>query len=797
MAVAAGTGCASAAAAVAGSVSGGVSGGGPVSAAPVSNAVLFTALAATAAAVGCALQWARLSTLWRRERILLAQLRRTVDAELLTPEGVVVVPGNAAHGGEATRTGRHLWGLPPFAHDPSMRERVRKAVESAAAGDNATLEIDVPASYGETHTLELCIRPVLRRGRVRYLAASTLDVTRRRSAEHLKDDYARQRDFYLRNAPLAVIEWSADLRVRGWSRQAEILFGWSEAEALGRTSVELGMAAEGDRGGRGDLRQAGDGRPLPLTTRQFRRKDGTSVWAETLSSALRGGNGEVSSIVMMAHDVTDRHLEIIMLRDRERRYRSLVDNARTGLALLDAEGHWLQVNDEVARITGYGAEALLRLDFQSISDPEGLENELTLAREVMTGERDSYRIEKRYLRPDGSIAWVEQRVCRVDLGGTGCFVAVIDDIVERKAADARARAVAASLELEVQTRTAEIQEMMKLAQRQHAQLAVATEMNGLLPAAHDVGETAAIIARYMPQVFRGTAGALYFQDAASGQFLRQAHWGQAQRFNETVEVADCWALRRCQAHRAGSGEDPLRCRHLHPDTKGYVCLPLVALGEVVGLLELTWEEPNAEPDDALLQTVAEHSGLSISNLHLRDELRQQAFYDPLTGLYNRRSLDDHLRRRASEWARNRRGYALLMIDVDYFKSINDRFGHEAGDQVLREVSALLRRALRNHDAAFRHGGEEFLLVIECSGIDGALQCAERIRQEIETLRVAGNGQILPALTVSIGVACCPEDGEHPSTLRSHADQALYASKAAGRNRVMHFPGEGGPSSATA
>jgi diguanylate cyclase (GGDEF)-like protein/PAS domain S-box-containing protein len=756
------------------------------------------AVTGIAAAAIFAAKWLSLRTANQRERILAGAMKAWGDAELLTPDGIVLATGGPLPAA-GERAGRHLWGLHPFAHDPAIRERVRDAVMAAARGEIPSIEIDLPASYGKTHTLELRVRPVSSGGRIRQLVATTTDITARRAAELLSDEFTRRREFYLQHTPLAIIEWSPDLRVQRWSYQAEIMFGWTENEALGHTSIDLGMNAENERVARTDLRQAADGKSTGVVIRQFRRKDGRSVWAETSSSAMRGPNGEIQAIIMLAHDVTERHVETTMLRDSERLYRRIFDNAAAGLALLDRNGRWLMVNEHVSLITGYSTEELLKLDYQSITHPEDLEADVTLARQVINGERDSYELEKRYIRKDGTLVWILLHVRRLDncRDSAPCFVSVIEDISERKSTEESARALSANLETQVAARTAELETMMQRARLQHAQLALATEMNGLLPAAHDVRETASIVARYMPQVFSHSAGALYFEDAVSGRFVLQAQWGGGGCFSEAFESADCWALRRCQEHRANGENDPLRCRHLSAEITSAVCIPLVALGEVVGVLELAWSEPTVEPDDALLRTIAEQVGLAISNLHLRDELRKQAFYDPLTGLYNRRSLDDHLRRRASDWARNQRGYGIVMIDVDHFKSINDRFGHDAGDQVLREVAALLRCVLRNHDIAFRHGGEEFLLVIESDGADGVTQCAERIRQEIESLRVTGSGQILPAVTVSIGIACCPDDGDNPAVLRGHADQALYAAKAAGRNRVLRYLPDLDSNSATA
>lgn len=167
---------------------------------------------------------------------------------------------------------------------------------------------------------------------------------------------------------------------------------------------------------------------------------------------------------------------------------------------------------------------------------------------------------------------------------------------------------------------------------------------------------------------------------------------------------------------------------------------------------------------------------------LQDQLREQANRDPLTGLYNRRYLDDSLQRELDRCAREGQPLSLLLIDLDHFKQINDRHGHAAGDEVLRQISALLLQNMRSSDICCRWGGEEFLLVLPGLGLDAAAERAELCRR-----LVAGQGQGHEqafAVTLSIGVAACTaEAGTAPAALIERADRALYRAKAEGRNRV--------------
>lgn len=165
------------------------------------------------------------------------------------------------------------------------------------------------------------------------------------------------------------------------------------------------------------------------------------------------------------------------------------------------------------------------------------------------------------------------------------------------------------------------------------------------------------------------------------------------------------------------------------------------------------------------------------------KLNEQVTTDPLTGLYNRRYLQDFLRK---EFDRARRGttpVAAIMLDIDHFKRINDDFGHAAGDIVLKETALLLEQHIRGSDMVCRYGGEEFLLILPGATLDGALQRAENIRNLVQGLDLKYHDQPLGTITASLGVALFPDHAAGTDALIQAADEALYESKGAGRNRV--------------
>jgi diguanylate cyclase (GGDEF)-like protein len=182
----------------------------------------------------------------------------------------------------------------------------------------------------------------------------------------------------------------------------------------------------------------------------------------------------------------------------------------------------------------------------------------------------------------------------------------------------------------------------------------------------------------------------------------------------------------------------------------------------------------------LAVALADAMSLSLSSSALREQLRNQALRDGLTGLYNRRFLEEMQDRLTQEAERREAPMSAIMIDLDHFKRLNDQYGHGAGDAVLREVARIVMASLRVTDIACRYGGEELLVLLPDCPLDNAIQTAERLRLQIESLTNVANGQ---SVTASFGVACTPETTAHPGELVTVADAALYQAKRLGRNRV--------------
>jgi len=182
-----------------------------------------------------------------------------------------------------------------------------------------------------------------------------------------------------------------------------------------------------------------------------------------------------------------------------------------------------------------------------------------------------------------------------------------------------------------------------------------------------------------------------------------------------------------------------------------------------------------------------HTEVQATNRALQAQnqlLETLAVTDSLTGLYNRKKLDDILADQYARFLRNHRPFVVLMLDLDNFKSINDNYGHVAGDEVLADVAAILRRSVRNIDYVARYGGEEFVVVLVETALDVALDIAERIRSAVEIPRIGASNKLI-SVTVSLGVAHSRESDDGAEEALARADHALYEAKRAGRNQVQY------------
>lgn len=322
---------------------------------------------------------------------------------------------------------------------------------------------------------------------------------------------------------------------------------------------------------------------------------------------------------------------------------------------------------------------------------------------------------------------------------------------------------------------------------------ILSELNEWLQSAKSEAELYQMIAEFLSRFLPGTTGAIYIY-ANSRDILECAKVWNGTQATATMHPDDCWGLRRGRTYTHGQHEIEFDCSHVAPGSSDdYCCIPILAHGETVGLLHL-----EMKPQDGIAaadrkavfaeqrrlgHAAVEHISLAIANVKLRDQLRDQAIRDVLTGLYNRRYLLETARREFQRAARSGQPVAMLSIDVDHFKKFNDNHGHDAGDTVLRAVGEAMVATFRGDDVACRFGGEEFVALLPGASLQVARDRAEELRANVEGITVRYGDGNLPRITISVGVAVFPDFGNGVMEVLKVADTALYAAKNNGRNRV--------------
>jgi len=319
------------------------------------------------------------------------------------------------------------------------------------------------------------------------------------------------------------------------------------------------------------------------------------------------------------------------------------------------------------------------------------------------------------------------------------------------------------------------------------------ELAGLLQACQTVPEANAVLARLAPLLFPDDAGAFFGLTASHTGCVPITAWGDPPPAQRVFAPTDCWALRRGRTHVVDETGAQLPCWHVDaPIGAGQLCVPVAAQGQTFGIFHLQVRGGEAQSGAREVvaarieraERLAEFVALALASIRLRAALREQSSRDPLTGLFNRRYMEESLDRELRRAAREGYSLGLIMADLDHLKRFNDAYGHAAGDMVLQLIGRFLRGAVRVEDIACRFGGEEFVIIMPKATLEDTERRAEAIRAGLTSQRLKPGGTALPAVTMSLGVAAFPEHGSTRDVLLHSADEALYRAKAAGRDRVV-------------
>ncbi|MBD2043202.1 diguanylate cyclase [Microcoleus sp. FACHB-672] len=340
--------------------------------------------------------------------------------------------------------------------------------------------------------------------------------------------------------------------------------------------------------------------------------------------------------------------------------------------------------------------------------------------------------------------------------------------------------------LRFQRHTSRVEQLVEKLSEANFEIRSLSRITDSLQACLTLEEAYTVIPRLIQKLFPHHSGGIYAISASGNMVEAATTWGSELSSQLVFSTNDCWAIRCGRAHLFENTHSGLACQHFtQPLPAECFCVPMTAQGENLGLLFLSGSEHGkfTEAKQQLAITVAEHVALSLANLRLRETLKNQSIRDPLTGLFNRRYLEESLERELHRAERQKHSVGIIMLDIDHFKHFNDTFGHEAGDTLLQELAVFLQGSIRGSDVACRYGGEEFTLILPEASLQITQQRAEQLREGVKHLHVQYRRQPLGMVTLSLGVATSPLHGVNASTVVRAADAALYRAKQEGRDRV--------------
>ncbi len=616
-------------------------------------------------------------------------------------------------------------------------------------------------------------------GKPLYFIRVIEDITQRKEVE---ERYRATFD----NAPVGIMHTAIDgYRILRANRKLCEMLGYTQDELLGMTSTDV-VHPDYRFSDRVSYRQPilSNERQSFASERKFIRKDGSSLWVNRTVSLVRNAAGEPLYFIRIVEDITDRKQAEVALRDSEARYRSVVAAIAEGVVLRDQDARIIACNASAERILGRTLDQMrgsvyYDANWQAISEdgtPFPLE-ERPIRVALRTRQLQS-NVVQGLRKLDGSVLWLSMNVQPLFAGSGETLsgvVSTLTDITERKQAELR-------------------QTMEHTVTR-------------ILADAETLADAAPRIIQTICETMGWHCGARWQMDKQAGVVRCIECWGV-----DTPEIREFLAKnsQRVVDPRAPSGQGLVRRIYnsgepvwiadiaqepgllrasmvIKAGLHGAFGFPLLLGDEVLGVMEFFHRDVR-EPDPLLLR-IAESIGNQIGQFMARkqaeERIRHLANFDELTGLPNRSMFNERLHHALAQSLRHARPLAVLFIDLDYFKNINDTLGHEAGDRVLKDVAERLRGCLRDSDTVGRLGGDEFVVLIE-----GLPQLADVVAVAQKILDAVARPFLLAArefhLGASIGISAYPEDGKDMQTLLKHADDAMYRAKEQGRNNYQLY-----------
>ena len=607
----------------------------------------------------------------------------------------------------------------------------RPFLEAALAGQLQTFERSIPRPDGSgvRHSLTNYI-PDFQNGKVQGIFVLVADISLVKEAGlHLQASEERYRTVVQDQGELI-----SRLRTDGSYLFANEVycrfFGKSLQEVLDGRWQPLVHADDLDRVN-SELAALSPDNPLVMIENRVIAADGKVHWMQFSNRGTFAADRRLLEIQSVGRDISDRKAAEEALRASESWFRGIFENANTGIAAIDAGGRLVRVNGAFQRMLGYPAEVLAGMHIADFTHPDDRQPEQELIDDVLARRRESYRITKRYLAADGRMLWADIFVTAIRdaQGEVSNLVGLVHEITEQKRAEA---------DLRIATAAFESQEGMMITDADNVILRVNrafTRISGY-PAEELVGR--------QPSILKS--------GRHDNEFYRQM-W-------ESINTRGGWE---------GEIWDRRKNGDIYPKW-----LTITAMKGEKGEIS---------------HYIATHVDIS-ERKNAEEKIKTLAFFDQLTGLPNRTLLLDRLKQARATSARNGNHAALLFIDLDNFKALNDTLGHEIGDLLLQQVAQRLKNSVREGDTVARLGGDEFVVVLlglsgnEAEAATNSEVAAENILGALG--QVYALGELMHHSSASIGVTLFRGDRTSVDDLMKQADLAMYRAKAAGRNTVRFF-----------
>lgn len=487
-------------------------------------------------------------------------------------------------------------------------------------------------------------------------------------------------------------------------------------------------------------------------------------------AALVSKEMQMREAMLLSHARSEQAIQA--MEDVEARFRTIFERAGVGIAMVAPDGGWLRVNDALCQIVGYSQDELINLTFQDITHPDDLNTDLSLLQQLINDDIDHYQLEKRYITKSGRYVWIQLIVTKKlsENGELEYFISIIKNVQEQKEAEASLAELHKDLENRVETRTRDLQ--------------LANEM---------LSASIAQQLRFEQELRRREAELQMVLQNANDAYVCIDHHGVIRDWNQQAEHTFGWSREEAIGRPLDETIIPASMREAH--RRGLARYLATGKHHVLNQhIELT----AVRRDGMTLPVEVRISPLFIDGktifsafLHDITERKQaeaireyEATHDSLTGLHNRRGMFNLLPEAIARARRTQTSLALLYIDLDGFKQINDTHGHDSGDHVLRVIGTRLQESIRQTDTAVRLGGDEFTILLEnikhgTTDADiVAHKILEAIQQPIQLDSTTG------AISASIGIAVYYADNTiSADQLLSQADSAMYEAKNAGKARV--------------